>query len=146
MLNETVVTEEIFNEDDENNVIEKTDRTKDYFCKQLDSLNYIYEMHKVRKNKKADFDIHSTNKYSIEDDNIDKCEIILGWKDLSNNDKNILIENFVVEICSKYNLENNYVLEFVNSNIDKIKYDKSKKKIIDLNGMIQCVEGDKQVL
>ena len=146
VLNETVVTEEIFNEDDENNVIEKTDRTKDYFCKQLDSLNYIYEMHKVRKNKKADFDIHSTNKYSIEDDNIDKCEIILGWKDLSNNDKNILIENFVVEICSKYNLENNYVLEFVNSNIDKIKYDKSKKKIIDLNGMIQCVEGDKQVL
>lgn len=146
VLNEQVLTEEIFNEDDENKVIEKTDRTKDYFCKQLDSLNYIYEMHKVRKNKKADFDIHSTNKYSIEDDNIDKCEIILGWKDLSNNDKNILIENFVVEICSKYNLENNYVLEFVNSNIDKVKYDKSKKKIIDLNGMIQCVEGDKQVL
>lgn len=151
VLNEQVFTEkvsqeEVFNEDDENKLIEKTDRTKDYFCKQLDSLNYIYEMHKVRKNKKADFDIHSTNKYSIEDDNIDKCEIILGWKDLSNNDKNILIENFVVEICSKYNLENNYVLEFVNSNIDKVKYDKSKKKIIDLNGMIQCVEGDKQVL
>ena len=70
-------------------------------------------MHKVRKNKKADFDIHSTQKYNIEDDNIDKCEIILGWKDLSNNDKNILIENFVVEICKKYNLEIKYTLEFL---------------------------------
>ena len=81
-------------------------KTKDYFCKQLDSLNYIYEMYKVRKNKKADFDIHSTQKYSIEDENIDKCEIILGWKELSRMIKNILIKNFVLEISDKYNLEN----------------------------------------
>ena len=41
--------------------------------KQYDSLNYSLEMHKVRKNKKADFDIYSNNNLNIEDENIDKC-------------------------------------------------------------------------
>ena len=40
-------------------------------------------MYKVRKNKKADFDIHSIQKYNIEDEDIDKEEKILTWKDLS---------------------------------------------------------------
>ena len=48
--------------------------TKDFYCKQLDSLNYCLEMHKVRQNKKADFDIYSTLKYNIEDENIGKNE------------------------------------------------------------------------
>lgn len=143
---EEILNEEILNETETTTVIEKTDRTKDYFCKQLDSLNYIYEMHKVRQNKKADFDIHSTNKYSIEDDDIDKCEIILGWKELSSNDKDMLIENFVLELCDKHKLENEYVLEFVNNNMDKIKYDKCKKKIVDITGMIQCLENNKKIL
>ena len=146
IINEEILNEEILNETETTTVIEKTDRTKDYFCKQLDSLNYIYEMHKVRQNKKADFDIHSTNKYSIEDDDIDKCEIILGWKELSSNDKDMLIENFVLELCDKHKLENEYVLEFVNNNMDKIKYDKCKKKIVDITGMIQCLENNKKIL
>lgn len=68
-----------------NNIKKNIDKPeeKDYYCKQLDSLNYCLEMHKVRKNKKADFDIHSAQKYSIEDEDIDKPNIVLGWKDLS---------------------------------------------------------------
>ena len=101
---------------------------------------------KYDQNKKADFDIHSTNKYSIEDDDIDKCEIILGWKELSSNDKDMLIENFVIGLCDKHKLENEYVLEFVNNNMDKTKYDKCKKKIVDITGMIQCLENNKKIL
>ena len=103
-------------------------------------------MHKVRKNKKADFDIHSIQKYNINDKDIDKPEIILGWKDFNENEKNILIEEFIEEIMEKYNVEKDYTKIFVYENINKIKYDKNKKKISDITGMIHCIENKKSIL
>ena len=123
-----------------------TNENKDFYCKQLDSLNYCLEMYKVRKNKKADFDIHSTQKYNIEDENIDKEEKILTWKDLSESLQQILIKNFVEEISKKYNLDIEYTNLFINNNLNKIKYDKYKKKIIDLQGMINCIENNNNIL
>ena len=35
---------------------------------------------------------------------------------------------------------------FINNNLNKIKYDKYKKKIIDLQGMINCVENNNNIL
>tara|TARA_Y100001958_G_C21174181_1_gene505341 strand:+ start:684 stop:1259 length:576 start_codon:yes stop_codon:yes gene_type:complete len=119
---------------------------KDYYCKQLDSLNYCLEMHKVRKNKKADFDIHSAQKYNIEDEDIDKPNIVLGWKDLSDIKKEELIENFIVEITDRFNLDLKQTMEFVNSNISKIKYDKQKEKIVDILGMTTCIENNTKIL
>ena len=119
---------------------------KDYYCKQLDSLNYCLEMHKVRKNKKADFDIHSSQKYSIEDEDIDKPNIVLGWKDLSDIKKEKLIEDFIVELTYKHNLEIKETMDFVNLNIGKIKYDKQSEKIIDILGMTTCIENNTKVL
>jgi len=145
------------NEDDSDDKIKKkdinneekkitTNENKDFYCKQLDSLNYCLEMYKVRKNKKADFDIHSTQKYNIEDENIDKEEKILTWKDLSESLQQILIKNFVEEISKKYNLDIEYTNLFINNNLNKIKYDKYKKKIIDLQGMINCIENNNNIL
>ena len=85
-------------------------------------------MYKVRKNKKADFDIHSAQKYNIEDEDIDKEEKILTWKDLPESLQQNLIKNFVEEISKKYNLDIEYTNLFINNNLNKIKYDKYKKK------------------
>ena len=142
------------NETNETNTTEKntTEKNidkpveKDYYCKQLDSLNYCLEMHKVRKNKKADFDIHSSQKYSIEDEDIDKPNIVLGWKDLSDIKKEKLIEDFIVELTYKHNLEIKETMDFVNLNIGKIKYDKQSEKIIDILGMTTCIENNTKVL
>ena len=124
----------------------KENGDKDFYCKQLDSLNYCLEMHKVRKNKKADFDIHSIQKYNIEDKDIDKCVEVLGWKDLSESVQKNLIDNFAKENSSKYNLEIKYTEIFINSNLNKIKYDKYEKKIVDIYGMINCIENDINIL
>ena len=135
------------NEDDSDDNIKKkdisneekkitTNENKDFYCKQLDSLNYCLEMYKVRKNKKADFDIHSAQKYNIEDEDIDKEEKILTWKDLPESLQQNLIKNFVEEISKKYNLDIEYTKLFINNNLNKNKYDKYKKKIVDLHGMI----------
>ena len=150
---EIINEEEIINKkDEENNEKNEVNKKnikkaeKDFYCKQLDSLNYCLEMHKVRKNKKADFDIHSIQKYNINDKDIDKPEIILGWKDFNENEKNILIEEFIEEIMKKYNVEKDYTKIFVYENINKIKYDKNKKKISDITGMIHCIENKKSIL
>jgi hypothetical protein len=119
---------------------------KDFYCKQLDSLNYCLEMHKVRKNKKADFDIHSIQKHNIEDKDIDKCVEALSWKELSETFQKKLIEDFVKEISNKYNLEIEYTEIFVNSNLNKIKYDKYERKIVDIHSMINCTENDISIL
>lgn len=119
---------------------------KDFYCKQLDSLNYCLEMYKVRKNKKADFDIHSSQKYNIEDDNIDKQVEVLNWKDLSESFQKKLINEFVEDTSKKYNLDIKYTEIFITSNLNKIKYDKYKKKIIDLYGMINCIENNINIL
>ena len=124
----------------------KKNEEKDFYCKQLDSLNYCLEMYKVRKNKKADFDIHSIQKYNIEDENIDKQEEALVWKELSESIQQYLIKDFVEEISKKFNLDIKYTELFINSNLNKIKYDKYKKKIIDLHGMINCVENNNNIL
>ena len=119
---------------------------KDFYCKQLDSLNYCLEMHKVRKNKKADFDIHNTEKYSIEDKNIDKQIEVLSWKELPDSLKEESIMNFINEISNNHNMDLDYTTIFVNSNLNKIKYDKYKGKIVDLYGMINCIENNINIL
>ena len=119
---------------------------KDFYCKQLDSLNYCLEMYKVRKNKKADFDIHSSQKYNIEDENIDKHVEVLNWKNLSESFQKKLINEFVEDTSKKYNLDIEYTEIFINNNLNKIKYDKYKKKIVDLYGMINCIENTINVL
>ena len=58
-------------------------------------------MYKVRKNKN-DFDIYSTQKYNIEDEDIDKIEVILGWKDLDNSIKEELINDYVDILNNNY--------------------------------------------
>ena len=127
-------------------IVKNKNEDKDFYCKQLDSLNYCLEMYKVRKNKKADFDIHSIQKYNIEDEDIDKEQKILNWKDLSETKQEELIKNFIKEISDKYNLDINYTEIFIRDNLSKIKYDKYKKKIVDLHGMINCVENNINIL
>jgi hypothetical protein len=103
-------------------------------------------MHKVRQNKKADFDIHNSLKYSIEDDNIGKDIKYTTWKDLDETIKLELINNFIFEISENYNLDIDYTKTFVNNNIGKIKYDKYKKKIIDIHGMVHCIDKNQNIL
>ena len=131
---------------DKNNENNEKKETKDFYCKQLDSLNYCLEMHKVRQNKKADFDIYSTLKYNIEDENIGKNVVFSNWKDLDNNLKNDLINEFIKEISETNNLDFEYTQEFVNNNLNKIKYDKYNKKIVDIHGMIKCTNDNKTIL
>ena len=128
------------------NKINKTEETKDFYCKQLDSLNYCLEMHKVRQNKKADFDIYSTLEYNIEDENIGKNVVFSSWKELDDNIKNTLIEEFITELSETHNLDVKYTEEFVNANLNKIKYDKYNKKIVDLHGMIKCTNNNSSIL
>ena len=119
---------------------------KDFYCKQLDSLNYCLEMHKVRKNKQADFDIHNSLKYNIEDESIGKDVKYNTWKDLEETLKLELINNFILELSENYKLDIEYTKTFVNNNISKIKYDKYKKKITDIHGMIHCINNNKNSL
>ena len=119
---------------------------KDFYCKQLDSLNYCLEMHKVRKNKQADFDIHSTLKYNIEDENIGKNIIFHNWKDIDDNLKKILLEEFIKETSENNNLNLEYTKIFVNNNLNKIKYDKYNKKIVDIHGMIKGIYNNESIL
>tara|TARA_B100001175_G_C19470106_1_gene621279 strand:+ start:757 stop:1332 length:576 start_codon:yes stop_codon:yes gene_type:complete len=105
-------------------------------CKQFDTINYCYEMYKVRKNKKADFDIYSTQKYNIEDENIDKMEIVLGWKELDNNKKEELIEDYIDTLSNTYiSLSKTYIKDFVIKNKAKIRYNKKDKKIDTILGI-----------
>ena len=56
------------------------DRNKSRSCKQFDSLNYSLEMHKVRKNKKADFNIHNVNEHNrgiVQLQNLDYVEVYI---------------------------------------------------------------------
>ena len=115
-------------------------------CNTLNSLNYCLEMHKVRRNQKADFDIHSTNKYNIEDDDIDKFDVILSWKDLSQDTKDKCINEYATVLQNKYNLKLDYILEFINNNINKIKYNKFNKTIEDINGMVCILENNVKIL
>jgi len=154
-MNEDELNEEELNEEELNKkkiILKKKIKEnsksgeKDFYCKQLDSLNYCLEMHKVRKNKKADFDIHSIQKHNIEDKDIDKCTEALSWKELSETLQKELINNFVTEISNKYKLEIEYTEIFVNSNLNKIKYDKYERKIIDIHSMINCTENSINIL
>lgn len=116
----------------------KSDPTKkNMISKQFDSLNYSLEMHKVRKNKKADFDIYSNNNLDIEDDDIDKCIIINSWKELSEEEKNTHINNYSISLFNLYNntISQEEILSFINDNFSKIKYDKVNKCIIDVQGL-----------
>lgn len=119
---------------------------KDFYCKQLDSLNYCLEMHKVRQNKKADFDIYSTLDYNIEDESIGKNVSYTTWKDLEESKKKELIEEFINKVSHNYNLELDYTKEFVTNNLNKIKYDKYSKKIVDIQGMVNCIDNNKNIL
>lgn len=140
------VIEEIISDNEEETKLNTKPGDKDFYCKQLDSLNYCLEMHKVRKNKKADFDIHNTEKHSIEDKNIDKQIEVLSWKELPDSLKQESIINFINEISNNHNMDIDYTTTFVNSNLNKIKYDKYKGKIVDLYGMINCIENNINIL
>ena len=124
----------------------KVDPTKkNMISKQFDSLNYSLEMHKVRKNKKADFDIYSNNNLSIEDEDIDKCIVINSWKDLSEEQKNIYIDDYSITLFNLYNntISQEEILSFINENLNKIKYDKVNRCIIDIQGMSYKLNDDK---
>jgi len=118
---------------------------KNMISKQYDSLNYSLEMHKVRKNKKADFDIYSNNNLNIEDDDIDKCIIVNSWKELSEEEKNTHINNYSKTLCNLYNntMSEEEILYFINENFSKIKYDKVNKYIIDIQGLSYKLKDDK---
>ena len=121
---------------------------KNMISKQYDSLNYSLEMHKVRKNKKADFDIYSNNNLNIEDDDIDKCIIINSWKELSEEEKNEHINNYSKTLCNLYNntISEEEILSFINENLSKIKYDKINKCIIDIQGLSYKLKDNKDEL
>lgn len=119
---------------------------KDFYCKQLDSLNYCLEMHKVRQNKKADFDIYSTLDYNIEDESIGKTIEYTNWKNIEDIKKTELINEFINEISLNYNLDIEYTTNFVKNNLNKIQYDKYNKKIVDIQGMINCTDNNKNIL
>lgn len=132
-LDKNNLKEEKFEKKNNDNIEKKNDRLK---CKQFDTINYCYEMYKVRKNKKADFDIYSTQKYNIEDEDIDKIDKIQGWKELDNKIKEELLENYIDKLDNSYiNLSRNYIKDFVIKNKTKVKYNKKDKQIDDILGM-----------
>ena len=91
---------------------------------------------KFVKIKKADFDIYSTQKYNIEDENIDKIEVILGWKELDNSIKEELINDYVDILSKTYiSLSKTYIKDFILKNKDKIRYNKKDKKIDTILGI-----------
>jgi hypothetical protein len=118
---------------------------KNMISKQFDSLNYSLEMHKVRKNKKADFDIYSNNNLNIEDEDIDKCVVINSWKDLSDEEKTVCIYDFSITLFNLYNdtISQEEILSFINENLNKIKYDKANKCIIDIQGFSYKMNNEK---
>ena len=145
--NNEVNNNEVNNNEVNNNEVNNNKPTdKDFYCKQLDSLNYCLEMHKVRKNKKADFDIYSTLKYNIEDENIGKNVVFSNWKELDNNEQKNLIDIFIKEFSENNNLDFEYTKTFINNNLNKLKYDKYKKKIVDIHGMIKCNVNNQTIL
>ena len=108
-------------------------------CHTLEGLQYCLEMHKVKNNKKADFDIHNNSKLNIEDEDIDKFKSYSNWNDLSEEFKNEKIKEFILHLQQKHNLDNKSIdkLEIlINSNIKNIKYNKYQEKIIDLVGLV----------
>lgn len=118
---------------------------KNMISKQYDSLNYSLEMHKVRKNKKADFNIHSNNNLSIEDENIDKCKVVNSWKELPIEQKNMHIDDYSVILFELYNktISREDILCFITKNINKIKYDKVNKCIVDIQDLNYKVNNNK---
>ena len=141
----------IKNNDNENNINDNISNKKkkiidknkkNMIQKQYDSLNYSLEMHKVRKNQKADFDIYSSNNFNIEDKDIDKALFIPSWKDLDEDNKVVLIENYANLLYNKYSskLKLDYIINFINKNKSKIKYDKVNKCIYDLSGLNSVIE------
>tara|TARA_B000000565_G_scaffold245152_1_gene212752 strand:- start:288 stop:824 length:537 start_codon:yes stop_codon:yes gene_type:complete len=136
--NKEIITE---NKEDlvENKKIEKN--------KQFETINYCYEMYKVRKNKKADFDIHSMNNLSIEDDDIDKVDKVLSWKDLDEDRKTKLIDDYVDYLYNIYSnkIKKEVIKNFILNNKSKIRYNKKDKKIDTIIGMI-CVNENELVI
>lgn len=122
------------------NIIKNQNNTDDDMrCHTLEGLQYCYEMYKVKNNKKADFDIHKTSNYDIEDKNIDKLNKYITWNELSDELKNEKIKNFVDYNSKKYNLDikgKNKLDKLIKNNIKNIKYNKEQLKIIDVNGLI----------
>jgi len=115
--------------------------------KQFETINYCYEMYKVRQNKKADFDIHSMNKLDIEDKDIDKMDKVLSWKELDETIKNMLIDNYVDEL---HNIYLNKILKetiktFILNNKNKIRYNKKDKKIDTITGMV-CINNEELII
>ena len=123
-------------------IVVQEDRNKSRSCKQFDSLNYSLEMHKVRKNKKADFDIHNVIQHNIEDEDIDKCEYVMSWKELSKDIQNELIDNYSEKICNNYKLDKKYIIDFINSNQNKIKYNKKNKIIDDITNIEDSINSE----
>lgn len=115
--------------------------------KQFETINYCYEMYKVRKNKKADFDIHSINKLDIEDENIDKSDKVLSWKELEEKDKINCIDNYVDELYNIYlnKISKDNIKIFILKNKNKIRYNKKEKKIDTITGMI-CVNNEELII
>ena len=133
------------NDINENNISKNKNKVETH-CKTLDSLNYCLEMHKVRKNKKADFDIHSSSSLHIEDDDIDKFELYSCWKDLSVEVQDTYINNYIETIINKYNLDKDYIKQFIKNNINKIKYDKIQQKIVEITDMLYIKQNDSYIL
>tara|TARA_Y100000741_G_C18016918_1_gene462608 strand:- start:47 stop:586 length:540 start_codon:yes stop_codon:yes gene_type:complete len=139
--NDKVILED--KEDKEDNIeVKKVDKNKQY-----ETINYCYEMYKVRKNKKADFDIHSMNNLNIEDKDIDKIEKVLSWKELDDMDKNVLIDNYVDELYGTYlnKILKETIKIFVLKNKNKIRYNKKEKKIDTITGMI-CINNEELII
>jgi hypothetical protein len=104
-------------------------------------------MYKVRKNKKANFNIYETCTYNIEDENIDKAASYVAWKDIEEIEKEHIINNFIDRLSKVYTtLERDYIRDFVYSNKGRIKYDKIKKKIIDIYEMEFTNKNNKKIL
>ena len=141
-LNKKDNNEIVIKTKDDQNEVKKIEKNK-----QFETINYCYEMYKVRKNKKADFDIHSMNKLNIEDKDIDKIDKVLSWKELDDSVKNVLIDNYVDEL---YNIYLNKIMKetiknFVLKNKNKIRYNKKEKKIDTIIGMV-CINNEELII
>ena len=52
----------------------------------------------------------------------------------------------VVNMPKNIFVNQNTVVNFINDNLNKIKYDKYNKKIVDIQGMIYCNDNNKNIL
>ena len=113
------------------------------------SLMLLSKMYKVRQNKEADFeDLFIDDNFEIDKADVDKPSIVYKkWKELDEEEQNIIINKFIDDEEKKYNLrdEDKYNLfELIKSNEKYINFNKIQKTI-KIDNLVFYKENEKNI-